>query len=65
MSEKNKVVRTYRLSKSTLERLEALAEQQAAWPSPLVDLLLQRALDEIEVGCWTLQRTPTRYEHHW
>lgn len=59
------ITRTYRLRRATVERLEQLAKQQEAWPSPLLDLLLQRAIDAVESGEWPLNRTPTRYKHHW
>lgn len=65
MSERNTTTRTYRLDKDVVRRLEALAAQQEAWPSPLVSLLLARALDEIERGAWKLNKTPVKFKATW
>ena len=59
------ITRTYRLRKKTVDRLEQLAKKQQAWPSPLIDLLLNRALDEIEAGHWALNKTPVKFKATW
>lgn len=58
----NTIARTYRLKKATVARLEQLAEQQEAWPGQLVQLLLDRALSEVEAGKWKLRRQPIKYQ---
>ena len=58
----NTIARTYRLKKATVARLEQLAEQQEAWPGQLVQLLLDRALSEVEAGKWKLRRRPIKYQ---
>ncbi len=58
----NTIARTYRLRKETITRLERLAEQQEAWPGQLVQLLLDRALSEVESGKWKLRRQPIKYQ---
>lgn len=63
MSEK--LARTYRISKETLQRLEQLVTKHQTYPSPLVDMLLQRALDEVEAGNWQLHREPVKYVTKW
>ena len=66
MAETERIItRTYRLNEATVRRLERLAKQQEAWPSPLLDLLLNRALDEIEAGRWPLNKTPVKYKTTW
>lgn len=60
-----KIARTYRLEPETVERLKALAEQLQAFDSPLVDLLLSRALDEVEAGRWPLRKEPVKYVVKW
>lgn len=56
------IARTYRLRKSTIARLEKLAEQQDAWPGQLLEKLLERALNEVETGQWKLRRQPIKYQ---
>lgn len=60
-----KIARTYRIDKTTAKRLKALAEQMQSFESPLVDLLLQRALDEIEAGHWPLFKEPVKFIAKW
>lgn len=61
----SKLARTYRIDKATAQRLKALAEQLQAFESPLVDMLLQRALDEVEAGRWPLRKEPVKYVVKW
>lgn len=61
----DKVARTYRISKATAARLKALAETLEAFESPLVEMLLQRALDEVEAGRWPLRKRPVKYVVEW
>ena len=61
----DKKARTYRLDASTVERIEQLCNELQAYPSPLIDMLLQRALDEIEAGRWTFNQVPVKYLLKW
>ncbi len=58
----NTIARTYRLKKTTVARLEQLAQEQEAWPGQLLQLLLDRALSEVEAGKWRLKRQPIKYQ---
>ena len=57
--------RTYRLSGDTIKRLNLLTARLETWQSDLVDLLLQRSLDEIESGNWQLDQRPVKFELDW
>lgn len=61
----NKIPRTYQMSKETIERIQHNAQQLECYPSVLVDLLLKRALDELEQGSWKLKREPIIYRIDW
>lgn len=61
----DKIARTYRIDKETAQQLKTLAEQLQAFESPLVDLLLRRALNEIEAGRWELRKEPVKYVVKW
>lgn len=65
MGYKQTVSRTYLLKPDTAQRINKLADQLGSYTSPLVDLLLTRALDEIEAGQWELQRQPVKYSILW
>jgi len=65
MAYDNKLARTYRLEPATVRRLKTLAEQVQAFESPLVDMLLQRALEEVEAGRWPLRKEPVKYVVRW
>ena len=60
-----KITRTYRLDASTVERIERLCNEQQAYPSPLINMLLQRALDEIEAGRWAFGKVPVKFKIKW
>lgn len=57
--------RTYRLKPETVRRLSNQIDTLGCWPSDLVDLLLQRALTEVEEGRWTMDRQPAIFEIAW
>ena len=57
--------RTYRLRTQTIERVDAQTKRLECWQSDLVDLLLERALGELESGNWELQKRPIAYELSW
>lgn len=57
--------RTYRLSPETIEQIEALAKDLNSWPSPLVDMILQRGLAEIASGNWKPVLRPVKYVTEW
>lgn len=61
----NKIPRTYQMSQETIERVQRNAKQLECYPSVLVDLLLKRALDELEKGNWQLNRKPIIYRIDW
>lgn len=58
----NTIARTYRLKKTTVKRLEQIAEQQEAWPGQLLEKLLEAALAKVESGEWKLHRQPIKYQ---
>jgi hypothetical protein len=60
-----RVARTYRLDPETARRIEALTTRLDAYASPLVDMLLTRALDEVEAGRWALERRPVKFTVEW
>lgn len=49
--------RTYRLKESTIKQINQAAVRYECWQSDLVDLLLQRALTELEQGRWQLEKS--------
>ena len=55
------IARTYRLQTDTVERLDALAAELRIYQSRLVDVLLSRALDDVEDGVLVLQTRPVAY----
>lgn len=61
----DKVARTYRIEKTTAQRIKTLADQLQAFESPLVDMLMQRALDEVEAGRWPLRKEPVKFVVKW
>lgn len=60
-----KITRTYRLDAFTVERIERLCSEQQAYPSPLIDMILRRALDEIEAGHWAFGKVPVKFKIKW
>ncbi|MCB0143200.1 MAG: hypothetical protein KDE50_25095 [Caldilineaceae bacterium] len=60
-----KITRTYRLDASTVERIERLCNELQAFPSPLIDMILQRALDEVEAGRWAFGQVPVKFKIKW
>lgn len=61
----NKVTRTYRLDPQTVERIDELAAQLQCHQSPLIDMLLQRALEQVESGHWIARKEPIKYVVKW
>ena len=59
------VSRTYLLQPETAERIAQLAAELQSYSSPLADLLLTRALDEIAAGRWELGRQPIKFYIDW
>lgn len=59
------VVRTFRLKGRTAQRLKTLASRLGAYESPLAELLLDRALTEVETGRWHLDRRPVKFNIEW
>lgn len=60
-----KMSRTYKLSSETIRRLEAQAQRLDVFPGPLVGLLLERALGEIESGRWPIATRPVTFRPVW
>lgn len=60
-----KMPRTYQISPETIERIQRNAQLLECYPSVLVDLLLKRALDELEKGTWQIKRKPIMYRIDW
>lgn len=54
--------KTYRLKAETLRRLAALVTTTGAYHSQLIDVLLVRAMDEIDAGRWQLKKKPVKWE---
>ena len=61
----DKVARTYRIDRKTARRIKALSAQLQSFESPLIDMLLQRALDEVEAGRWPLHQEPVKFIAKW
>ena len=53
--------KTYRLKAETLRRLQVLVSETGAYHSQLIDVLLTRAMDEIDAGRWTLKKKPVKW----
>lgn len=62
---KETITRTYRISRSTAQQIDRVAVGLGCWPSPLVELLLRRALEEVETGRWPLHKEPIKYRIQW
>ena len=60
--DENRLTRTYRLTPDLVRRIDQLAAELECWPSPLVDLLLAAALDELDAGQLHVNRTPIMYD---
>lgn len=61
----HKVTRTYRLEQKTVEKIDRLATQLQCHQSPLIDMLLQRALEQVEAGNWVARQEPIKYVVKW
>lgn len=61
-SQDKRLVRTYTLRASTVQRLKALVADTDAFDSHLVDILLHRALAEVAAGRWKIHRRPVKFE---
>lgn len=57
--------RTYQLDPSVIEQIGALANDLGVWPSSLVNMLLLRALGEVEAGRWQMGAEPAAYRAVW
>lgn len=57
--------RTYRLQPTTIERVDRQTAALGCRQSDLVDLLLQRALEQVESGIWPMDRTATAFDVAW
>jgi len=61
MATETAVAKTYRLKPETLRRLAALVDETGAYHSQLIDVLLVRAMDEIDAGRWKLKKKPVKW----
>lgn len=57
--------RTYQLSPAIVERIGAMADSLNVWPSTLVNILLERGLEEVDEGRWQLGAEPAAYRAVW
>lgn len=60
-----RITRTYSFKTETVERIALHAKRIGCYPGPLVELLLNRAIDEVESGGWTIGRKPVVFEVGW
>ncbi len=60
-----KGARTYRLRQTTIKNIETHAERLECWQSDLVDLILERGLEEIAMGRWAFNQMPVKFELGW
>ena len=61
----NRVTRTYRYDRSALAEIDRLADELEVWPSDLVNLLLTRALAEVQAGRWPLRKQAVKFVPSW
>lgn len=59
------IARTWQIDKSVSEDINRLATELECYPSDLVNMLLQRGVDALQNGEWTITRTPYKYTLHW
>lgn len=57
--------RTYQLDPGVIDAIGTLANDLGVWPSSLVNMLLLRALGEVEAGRWQLGAEPAAYRAVW
>lgn len=62
---RDKIARTYQLNRETVEQIDKLAAQLQCHQSPLIDMLLQRALEQVESGKWVARKEPIKYVVKW
>lgn len=55
-----KITRTWRIDADTVARLERVCQRTGVYSSPLVDLMLQSALNRLETGQLALVTRPGR-----
>lgn len=60
-----KIARTYKFNDELIARIDAAALELVVFPGPLIELLLTRALDEVEADRWKLRRRPVAYVPTW
>lgn len=61
----NRVSRTYKFDDQLIDRLTAQARRLHVFPGPLLELLIARALDEIEAGRWRVDARPVAFRPAW
>lgn len=61
----DRCARTWQISRSTSGDVNRLANELECYPSDLVDLLLRRALVNVDRGVWEIERKPYKYTLHW
>jgi hypothetical protein len=57
--------RTYVLSTEVIAAIDDLAQELNVYHSSVANLLLKRALDEVEQGNWKLKAQPVAYDAAW
>ena len=62
---KDSTARTWQIDRATSEAINALASGLETWPSDLVNMLLQRGLDALGSGQWSIERRPIKYLLTW
>lgn len=56
------IARTYQLRSDTVQELDELAAKLEIWQSPLVEVLLSIALEEVAAGRLIVRRRVVKYE---
>lgn len=62
---KDSTARTWQVDRSTSEEINRLADALQVFPSDLVNMLLQRAINALESGQWSIERKPIKYLLTW
>ena len=60
-----KRARTYRFDVKLIARVDAAAKELGVNPGPLLELLIERGLTEVESGRWPLGRRAVAYRPKW
>jgi hypothetical protein len=65
VSRPDRRTRSYVLQDDVIARVDRLAQKHGVYQSSVVNLLLKRALAEVESGRWPLTAKPVSYDATW